>query len=139
MRKNTILAAMIYLIITMAAFVAYAENVPISIDMTEAATTITGPDTLKITHLALPGIDGTFWVDFQWDNMNYTFVCIAYGKEVANCNVQFCGQVDNYKNGYGNPSADRITVTCIQGPSGATVSNQMNGEYVVTGTSMSLT
>jgi len=50
------------------------------------------------------------------------------------CNVEFCRQVNNYEYGYGVEGVDEIVVTCIQGPDGATVSNQMNGEYIVNGT-----
>ena len=50
------------------------------------------------------------------------------------CNVEFCRQQDNYQSGFGVPSVDKITIVCISGPTGATVSNQMNGEYMIKGT-----
>jgi len=50
------------------------------------------------------------------------------------CNVAFCEQVDHYENGYGHPGVDTITVDCVAGPAGATVSNARNGEYTITGT-----
>ena len=43
--------------------------------------------------------------------------------------IAFCRQVDNYEAGYGVPGQDYIIVTCIVGPSGATVSNATNGTY----------
>jgi hypothetical protein len=49
------------------------------------------------------------------------------------CNVAFCGQADHYEIGIGDPDKDQIAIECITGPEGATVSNQMDGEYVVTG------
>jgi len=50
------------------------------------------------------------------------------------CNVPFCRQVDNYTSGFGQAGIDVITVSCIQGPAGATVSSQTNGQYVISGT-----
>lgn len=48
------------------------------------------------------------------------------------CNVEFCKQVDHYY--AGTSGEDTITVDCVQGPWGATVSNRKNGEYIVSGT-----
>ena len=48
--------------------------------------------------------------------------------------VEFCRQVDHYEAGFGVPGQDVITATCLVGPSGATVSNQMNGTYYCGGT-----
>ncbi len=47
--------------------------------------------------------------------------------------VEFCRQVDHYEAGFGRPGADVITVDCLVGPEGATVSNQMNGTYYCAG------
>jgi hypothetical protein len=48
--------------------------------------------------------------------------------------VSFTKQVDHYEAGYGVAGSDVITVTCIVGPSGATVSNATNGTYYCSGT-----
>lgn len=48
--------------------------------------------------------------------------------------VEFCRQVGNYEAGFGVPGLDVISATCLVGPSGATVSNQMNGTYYCGGT-----
>ncbi len=48
--------------------------------------------------------------------------------------VEFCRQVDHYEAGFGVPGLDVITATCLVGPNGATVSNQMNGTYYCGGT-----
>ncbi|MBN2104266.1 hypothetical protein JW835_09530 [bacterium] len=48
--------------------------------------------------------------------------------------VEFCRQVDHYEAGYGVPGEDVITVDCLVGPEGATVSNQKNGTYYCAGT-----
>jgi hypothetical protein len=56
-------------------------------------------------------------------------LCAGTGAVVA-----FCNQVDHYEAGYGVPGQDYINVTCLSGPSGATVSNTMNGTYTCGGT-----
>lgn len=48
--------------------------------------------------------------------------------------IAFCRLVNNYDASYGVPGVDTMTVTSITGPSGATVSNAANGEYIVVGT-----
>lgn len=48
--------------------------------------------------------------------------------------VEFCDQVDYYEAGYGVQGLDEINVTCLVGPKGATVSNQMDGTYYCSGT-----
>jgi len=48
--------------------------------------------------------------------------------------VAFCRQVNNYEAGFGVPGQDFITVDCIVGPAGATVSNTRNGTYSCGGT-----
>ena len=48
--------------------------------------------------------------------------------------MAFCNQVNHYEAGYGVPGQDYIVVTCLSGPSGATVSNTMNGTYTCGGT-----
>ncbi len=48
------------------------------------------------------------------------------------CNVKFCHQNTDYING--QAGQDEIIITRIRGPGGATVSNQMDGAYVVQGT-----
>lgn len=51
---------------------------------------------------------------------------------ILNCNVAFCKQILHYYNGVLN--VDDITVECVQGPTGATVSNHTAGKYVICGT-----
>jgi hypothetical protein len=48
--------------------------------------------------------------------------------------VPFCRQMNNYESGFGVPGQDFITVDCIVGPAGATVSNTQNGTYSCGGT-----
>lgn len=48
--------------------------------------------------------------------------------------VEFCRQVGYYTAGYGVPGKDQITVNCLIGPEGATVSNSTNGTYYCSGT-----
>jgi hypothetical protein len=43
-------------------------------------------------------------------------------------------QVDHYEAGYGVPNQDVISVSCLVGPAGATVSNSTNGTYYCSGT-----
>jgi hypothetical protein len=86
-------------------------------------------------------------IDFSWSYYDYqclvtvegdSILYASYGNDEEEDNilidVEFCGQVDNYVNGYGVEGVDEILVESIQGPEGATVSNQTNGEYIVTGT-----
>jgi uncharacterized protein (TIGR02145 family) len=47
--------------------------------------------------------------------------------------VEFCNQVDHFEAGYGVKGQDWIIVTCLVGPSGATVSNTTNGIYYCSG------
>ena len=47
--------------------------------------------------------------------------------------VEFCNQVDHFEAGYGVKGQDQIIVTCLVGPSGATVSNTTNGIYYCSG------
>jgi len=47
--------------------------------------------------------------------------------------VAFCNQVDHFEAGYGVKGQDLIIVTCLVGPSGATVSNTTNGIYYCSG------
>ena len=62
------------------------------------------------------------------------------GASLENCGggqgytVRFTKQVDHYEAGYGVPGNDVITVSCIVGPEGATVSNSKNGTYYCAGT-----
>jgi hypothetical protein len=53
---------------------------------------------------------------------------------VQGASIAFCRQVDNYVAGFGVQGQDFITVTCIVGPQGATVSNSTNGSYSCGGT-----
>jgi|GEM_PF-2405435 hypothetical protein len=48
--------------------------------------------------------------------------------------VVFTKQVDHYEAGYGRVGEDVITVSCLVGPQGATVSNSQNGTYYCAGT-----
>ncbi len=48
--------------------------------------------------------------------------------------VEFCRQVEHYEAGFGVEGDDVITATCLVGPEGATVSNEMNGTYYCGGT-----
>jgi hypothetical protein len=50
------------------------------------------------------------------------------------CNVTFCSQSNDYEVGIGVEEIDELTIECIQGPSGATLSNGLDGKYLVTGT-----
>ena len=54
----------------------------------------------------------------------------VFGAE--DCNVDFCRLEYDYYGGYGVEGVDEIIVTCIKGPDGATVSNNLNGEYIAT-------
>jgi hypothetical protein len=62
------------------------------------------------------------------------------GPTIENCGggqgykVNFTRQVDHYEAGYGVAGQDVITVTCIVGPAGATVTNSTNGTYYCSGT-----
>lgn len=62
------------------------------------------------------------------------------GSTIENCGdgqgykVVFTKQVDHYEAGYGVPGQDVITVSCLVGPAGATVSNSTNGTYYCAGT-----
>ena len=62
------------------------------------------------------------------------------GPSIENCGdgqgykVDFIKQVDHYEAGYGVPDKDVITVSCLVGPAGATVSNSTNGTYYCAGT-----
>jgi len=55
----------------------------------------------------------------------------VFGAE--DCNVDFCRLEYDYYGGYGVEGVDEIIVTCIKGPNGATVSNNLNGEYIASG------
>ena len=55
----------------------------------------------------------------------------VFGAE--DCNVDFCRLEYDYYGGYGVEGVDEIIVTCIKGPDGATVSNNLNGEYIASG------
>ncbi|MGH2567910.1 MAG: hypothetical protein ACRDGA_06185 [Bacteroidota bacterium] len=48
--------------------------------------------------------------------------------------VVFSRQVDHYEADYGVAGQDVITVSCLVGPQGATVSNATNGTYYCSGT-----
>jgi PKD repeat protein len=56
----------------------------------------------------------------------------VFGAE--DCNVDFCRLEYDYYGGAGVEGVDEIIVTCIKGPNGATVSNNLNGEYTASGT-----
>jgi hypothetical protein len=62
------------------------------------------------------------------------------GPSLENCGggqgykVTVTKQVDHYEAGYGVATKDVITVTCLVGPAGSTVSNSTNGTYYCSGT-----
>lgn len=62
------------------------------------------------------------------------------GPSLENCGdgqgykVNVTRQADHYEAGYGVQGQDVITVSCLVGPAGATVSNATNGTYYCSGT-----
>ena len=102
---------------------------------------VSGRVDVNFFHVSVPDIEvysdlpdeGTY--DQQGTTiMDNRYIRHEYIKGENSGNVEFCRQVNNYKAGYGVEGVDEIIVTTIQGPEGATVSNQKNGEYIVNGT-----
>ena len=102
---------------------------------------VSGRVDVNFFHVSVPDIEvysdlpdeGTY--DQQGTTiMDNRYIRHEYIKGENSGNVEFCRQVNNYEAGYGVEGVDEIIVTTIQGPEGATVSNQKNGEYIVNGT-----
>ena len=74
----------IYVLCVAAVFVAgrgvsYAEGT--HLDLSNASISVTGAETFRISHTTIPGLEGAYWVDFQWNPVDLVFAPVAAGSD----------------------------------------------------------
>jgi hypothetical protein len=81
-------------------FGSFAWAIDINADISNSAITVSDSTTFRVHNMALsaPEINasGTFWVDFQWDPVTYTFVPVNIGAEPASTGKTWSWPVHDY-------------------------------------------
>jgi hypothetical protein len=73
--------------------VAYAEQ--IRLDLSNASVSVTGTETFRIYHTMLQGVEGSYWVDFQWNPTTYVFEPMTYSADDTAKGVLVCVSYHN--------------------------------------------
>ncbi|MEJ2010334.1 MAG: hypothetical protein P8Z30_19630 [Acidobacteriota bacterium] len=81
-------------------FGSFAWAMDINADISNSTITVSDSTTFRVHNMALsaPEINasGTFWVDFQWDPVTYTFVPVNAGAETATTGKTWSWPVSDY-------------------------------------------
>lgn len=78
----------------------FAWAMDINADISNSTITVSGSTTFRVHNMALsaPEINasGTFWVDFKWDPVTYTFVPVSVGAELPSTGKTWSWPVSDY-------------------------------------------